>query len=68
MPQITIHYENNETDPELIEQLAKHHGITPEMLVKRFIGKGLEKHFPSERPITDYENLEDLMVRGGFKK
>jgi NH3-dependent NAD+ synthetase len=68
MTSFTVTYKDDDTYPDLIQQLAKHHGIPPEALIKRFISQGLSQHFPPKRDISEYDNLDDLLKRGNYKK
>jgi hypothetical protein len=68
IPSFVISYKNNDTAPNMIAQMAAHHGISEQALIKRFISRGLDEHFPPPRPINDYKNLDDLLTRGGYKK
>jgi hypothetical protein len=68
VPYFVISYKNNDTAPDKIAQMADHYGISEQALIKRFISRGLNEHFPPQRPISDYGNLDDLLTRGGYKK
>lgn len=64
----TVSYKDHETAPDLIEEAAAHHGIPPEMLIKRFITEGLKPYREPMKDIAEFENLEDFFKANRLKK
>jgi hypothetical protein len=68
MPHYTVTFRDDETAPDKVKALAEQNGIDVETQLKRLITIGLAEFYPPERDISDYDNLEDFLVRGGHKK
>jgi hypothetical protein len=68
MCRYTIEFDERDTAPDKIEQVAALHGISPETLIARFISAGLELHFPITLKISDFDTLDEFMIGAGFLK
>lgn len=68
MPQLTVTFREDETALDKIKVLAEQNGIDVDTQLKRLITIGLAEFYPPQRDISDYDNLEDFLVRGGHKK
>lgn len=62
MPAFTIHFNERDTMPELLEQRANELGITVEQLVKRFINYGM-RSTENTGPVIPGESLDDFLLR-----
>lgn len=63
MKQYVICFNDRETAPDRIEQLAADLGITSAQLIKRFIAEGLATIESVTGEAIPRENLEDFLVR-----
>ena len=69
MTSITINYAERDSEPERLEKLAEEHGISVEMLVKRFVSEGLGGYGLSDIPDDEeFEDVEQMLVRSGALK
>ncbi|MCC5453151.1 hypothetical protein LMJ53_15630 [Rheinheimera sp. UJ51] len=64
----TVTFKDYETQPDLIEHAAGLHGIEPELLIKRFISKGLDEYRQPMKDISEFDNLEEFFKGNGLKK
>ena len=64
----TVTFKDYETIPDLIEKAAALHGIEPELLIKRFISKGLDEYREPMRDISEFDSLEEFFKGNGLKK
>ncbi|MCF4010671.1 hypothetical protein [Rheinheimera sp. UJ63] len=64
----TVTFKDYETQPDLIEYVAGLHGIEPELLIKRFISKGLDEYRQPMKDISEFDNLEEFFKGNGLKK
>lgn len=68
MKQFVICFDERDTAPDRIEQIAADLGITPEQLIKRFIVDGLAAIEPVTGEAIPEENLEDFLIKNGALK
>lgn len=67
MPTFTIHFNERDTMPGLLEQRASELDITVEQLVKRFINEGM-RTTEDTGPVIRGESLDDFFVKNGALK
>lgn len=68
MKQFVICFNDRETAPDRIEQIAADLGITSAQLIKRFIAEGLATIESVTGEAIPGENLEDFLVRNDVLK
>lgn len=64
----SITFKDHETQPDLIEKAAALHGITPELLLKRFISHALDEYREPMKDVSEFDTLEDFLKGNGLKK
>ena len=64
----TIKYDERDTTPDYIDQLATKFGITPEQVIKRSIAQYIGQHLGSNEPCLPGKNLQDFLVKNGMIK
>lgn len=62
MPQYTIEYSSQETLPQQLERKAKHLGISPEQLIKRFVVEGM-RNSVNDKPAKLGSSLQDFLEK-----
>lgn len=68
MRQFVICFNDRETAPDRIEQIAADLRITSAQLIKRFIAEGLATIEPVTGEAVPGESLEDFLVKNGVLK
>jgi hypothetical protein len=63
MSTYTITFQSRETLPDRLEAIARELDLTPEQLIKRFIGDGMAKLDGNDGPSAPGETLEDFLVK-----
>jgi len=68
MPTITIHFDERDTLPDLMERRASELGITVEQLILRFICTGMQDYGTDGGPAVSGNSLDDFFVKNGALK
>lgn len=63
MKRYVITFKSRETLPDRLEAIAADLGITPEQLIKRFIGAGMTELEGDSGPCTLGDSLEDFLIK-----
>lgn len=65
---IVITFTNTDTLPDYIEKAAEHHGITPEVFIKRILNENIDGFRPPLKEASEFTSLDDFLEGNGFRK
>lgn len=65
---ITLNFADNDTLPDYIEKAAAHHGITPEMFIKRVLNESVDEFRPPVKDASEFDNLDAFLKGNGYRK
>lgn len=65
---ITLNFADNDTLPDYIEKAAAHHGITPEMFIKRVLNESVDEFRPAVKDASEFDNLDSFLKGNGYRK
>lgn len=65
---ITLTFADNDTLPDFIEKAAAHHGITPEMFIKRVLNESVDEFRPPVIDASEFNNLDAFLKGNGYRK
>lgn len=66
--QYTITFADNETLPDFIEKAAEHHGIPPEVFIKRVLNKSVDEFRPPIIDASQFDSLDAFLKGNQYRK
>lgn len=66
--QFVITFTSTDTLPDYIEKAAEHHGITPEVFIKRVLNENIDEFRPPLKDVSEFNSLNDFLAGNGFRK